>query len=56
MADKRGVFRPEPSKDEKVAADTREVIQRSIKVLKEHKQPDTFLGRKTHEPPPREEK
>ncbi|MGY3446082.1 MULTISPECIES: hypothetical protein [unclassified Bradyrhizobium] len=38
-----------------LAAQSREAIQRSIRLLKETSPPDTFIGRKTQEPFPPEE-
>ncbi|MBR1160879.1 hypothetical protein [Bradyrhizobium elkanii] len=39
---------------EELVAQTHEVIQRSLKILRETS-PDTFVGRKTQEPFPKEE-
>ncbi|WP_375764251.1 hypothetical protein ACE10X_13290 [Bradyrhizobium sp. Pha-3] len=39
---------------EKLAAQARDLIQRSLKILNDNPVPDTFAGRKTHEPFPQE--
>jgi hypothetical protein len=43
------IFRPNRISDERDAAETRDTITKSWHVLRE-RMPDTFLGRKTHEP------
>lgn len=46
-----------PSTDQvaKLIADTRELTARSMALLKSTPVPDSFVGRRTHEPFPREE-
>ena len=40
---------------EELVAQTHEVIQRSLRILRENPSADTFVGRKTQEPFPQEE-
>lgn len=56
MPDQRDLYRPDRVLSERCAARTREVVQRSFKILNESPKPDTFLGRRTKEPFPDEEK
>jgi hypothetical protein len=53
MANRPPVFRPHET-DPKQAEQTREIAKTSREVLQQP-EPDTFLGRKTHEPFPRED-
>ncbi|WP_316397568.1 hypothetical protein [Bradyrhizobium sp. 33ap4] len=53
MAEQRN-YRPDQLWFEKLAVYARELIQHSLKLLNESV-PDTFAGRKTHEPFPQEE-
>ena len=56
MADERAVSHPISTADLKIIMMTRELIDRSLKLLRECPQPDTFLGRKTQEPFPKQSK
>jgi hypothetical protein len=47
-------FRPNPEEDEKQARLMRKVIADSLEILRKSPPPDTFLGRKTQEPFPKE--
>jgi len=49
------VFRPNPEEDAKQARSIRDVIAASLQTLKKGQSADSFLGRKTQEPFPREE-
>jgi hypothetical protein len=46
--------RPNPEEDEKQARLMRKVIADSLEILRKSPPPDTFLGRKTQEPFPKE--
>ena len=48
-------FRPDEEADVKHARSIRDLIAQSIRILRGSAIPDTFLGRKTQEPFPREE-
>ena len=54
MQNRRQIHRTERDEDAKQAEGTREAAKRSLDILKEPA-PDTFLGRKTQEPFPRED-
>jgi len=52
MADRRAVSRPISTSDAKIIVMTRELIDRSLTLLRESPAPDTFLGRETYKPFP----
>ena len=56
MAETPRVYRIYRSQDIELAARTRELTSRSVRFLKDNPTPDTFLGRKTQEPPKPEER
>jgi hypothetical protein len=58
MADKRVVNRiyRSQSQDTQMVQRARETNEHVLRMLKENPPPDTFLGRKTHEPFPKERK
>ena len=49
-------FRPDPEKDAEQQRTIRDAIARSLEILRSAVFSDTFLGRKTQEPFPKEEK
>ncbi|MBB4363468.1 hypothetical protein GGD65_004505 [Bradyrhizobium sp. CIR18] len=46
------IFRPDVLTDKRAIEEARRVVAESLRVLKDHPPPDTFLGRQTHEPAP----
>jgi len=48
-------FRPDYEKDAEEQRTIRDVLARSLEILRRAVVPDTFLGRKTQEPFPKEE-
>ncbi|SCB54967.1 hypothetical protein GA0061098_103310 [Bradyrhizobium shewense] len=46
------IFRPDGLTDKRAIEEARRVIAESLRVLKAHPPPDTFLGSQTHEPVP----
>ena len=53
MPNRHSIYHLTKEQDAKQASDSRKVVKRSGEILKET--PDTFLGRKTYEPFPKEE-
>ena len=45
-----------PSRDHELAEQTRQTVEATLDLLKQLPVPDTFLGRKTQEPFPKEDK
>jgi hypothetical protein len=48
------IFQPDQEADAEHIRTVRDALARSLQILKESIPPDTFLGRKTQEPFPRE--
>jgi hypothetical protein len=49
---KNFIHRPNDPLDKRVVEEARKVIEESMRVLRAHPPPDTFLGRKNCEPTP----
>ena len=49
------IFRPSKTEDENEMLQWRAIVKRGIEILKQNPVPDTFLGRKTQEPFPKDE-
>src|SRR5215831_18346659 len=49
------IYRPSKTKDENEMRHSREVVKRGVELLRQSPVPDTFLGRKTQEPFPKDE-
>jgi len=47
-------FRPNQQADTELIQSVRDVLAHSLELLRANPQPDTFLGRKTHEPFPKQ--
>ena len=53
MPPRIGAFRPSQYETDEIAR-LRKTVKEAASILKNHPQPDTFLGRKTQEPFPKE--
>ena len=49
------IYRPSKTEDENEMRHWRQVVKRGVEILRQSPVPDTFLGRKTQEPFPKDE-
>jgi hypothetical protein len=49
------IYRPSKTEDEREMRYWREIVKRGFEILRQSPVPDTFLGRKTQEPFPKDE-